>query len=436
MTKKNVFSSDAGLRRIKAPSDGRVVYRDTNMPGLTVNVSFSGVMVWYGIVKNHQGKTERQKLGNYLAGSEDGVSLERARLIVESARHRARAGFPPWEEFRGDGDNTFMAVRERFLKQYVRRNLKPNTQKAYQLALESADLVGWESRKVTELARKDVLAVLDGIADRGALVQANRMLAYLKKFFNWCAEKDVIRDGQSLPTDRVKPPLKKEKPRDRVLTEDEIRLVWAAAGELNSPFADVIRLMLLTGQRKQEIAGMRWADLDISAGLWTQRENKASRGHVVPLTKLAKDIINAAPRLPVRNRTLVFTTTGDTPPSGFSKAKRNLDNRIKVILAERDDGGEVLFLESWQFHDLRRTVTTFMRRLSIPQHVCARILSHAEKGVTGQVYDQYDMLAEKTSALEAWGRYLESLVLGVHQTENVVPFRKAEDEGVATPSSS
>lgn len=434
MTKKHLFSTDKGVQAIKKPAAGRVTYKDALMPGLSLNVSSTGVKVWYGIVRNHQGKTERQKLGHYLGVGQDGLSLDRARQIVETARHRARAGLPPWAEFRGQSDRTFDAVRSRFFSSYVDRNLKPNTQKAYRSALCSKDLDDWAGVKVTDIARRDVHAVLDRIVERGAEVQANRVLAYLRKFFNWCAEKDILPEGHPVPTDRVKPPLKREQARDRVLSDDEIVLVWMAAGKIGYPFQQIIRLMLATGQRKQEIAGLRRREIDRAGAVWRQTENKAARIHLVPLSGLALRVLDDTPSLPIRNKTLIFSTTGATPPSGFSKAKRNLDKEIQALVAEMEDAPDGVFEEGWQFHDLRRTVTTHMRRLGVPQHVCARILNHAERGVTGMVYDQYDMLSEKAGALETWGRYLEGLLDKDQQASNVVVFKKSETEGAATRS--
>ncbi|MEM8500863.1 MAG: tyrosine-type recombinase/integrase [Pseudomonadota bacterium] len=410
-----LFGTDSEIKKLPTPKNGRTQYRDKLVPGLYLFVSSNGSRVFYGMVKEKRRmSTTKRKLGHYLT-----LSLRDARDIVERARDRAKAGLDPWVEVdssSGRSEDTFKAVRERFLRQYVSQ-LAPNTQKGYESALESDRLKRWEAMSIRDINKSDVIALIDEIFVV-APVQANRTFAYLRKFFNWCAEKDVIKENERSPMYLLKPPLKKETARHRVLGQDkknrekydttELREFWKACDSLGYPFGTCFQLMLLTGQRKTEVATLEW--VDIHEGVWAQSKNKADRQHLVPLSRQARDLLEAIPRSN-RNSELVFSTNGETPISGFGKAKRRLDG--------------LLSMQDWVIHDLRRTAATHMRRNGISLYVTERILNHAEKGVTAEVYDHYDLLPEKAEALQIWGDYLERVVGSPE--DNVIDLRAKQN---------
>ena len=159
--------------------------------------------------------------------------------------------------------------------------------------------------------------------------------------------------------------------------------------------------MITTAQRQSEVASI--GRKSIADDIWKQDENKADRPHELPLNQLSLDILSDCE---VMHPDLYFSTNGETPISGFSKAKRRLDQTIKKICEEEELD---LFSEPWRTHDLRRTATTMMRKLGVPQDVCSRILNHAQKGVTAKVYDTHDMLHEKVEAMNVWNDYLQEL---------------------------
>lgn len=414
----SIFKTDAGLQKIVPPKAGRDEYKDAAEPGLYLRVSHKGSKTFYGVVKDKRlNRTRRRKLGHYLPGA--GMSLAEARKTVEVARHRAAAMLDPWELVDDESDrskHTFSAIRKRFMKQHVSQ-LAESTQAAYQSALHSADLKDWEGRAVASLTRADLQSVIDTIYLR-APTQANRSLAYLRKFFNWCADREVLKELEPIPSARVKPPLRKEGKRKRWLRPEEIKLLWPICDRFGYPFGTCVQLLLLTGQRIGEVSALRWVDIDLSAATWTQRNNKADRIHIVPLSPQALALIAEIPRTS-HNSDYVFSTTGKSPISGFGRFKRNLD---VALLAGRQTEE---FADHWVLHDLRRTGTTLMRKqLRIPQFVCSRILNHAQAGVTGERYDMYDVLDEKTAALNAWGNYLQQLLEG--EADNVVQIASAE----------
>ena len=243
---------------------------------------------------------------------------------------------------------------------------------------------------------------------RGSPGAAKRALAYLRKFFNWCAERDII---SLAPTDRV-PRLHPEVPRDRVLSPDELRFLVVAAGEEPSVFGDLVRVLLLTGQRRGEVAGMSLSeikDLDGVEPAWEipGRRTKNGKSHLVPLSPVVRDIIRARPRIDASD--LVFTTNGTTPVSGFGRAKARIDERVN---AARATAG-LMPMAPWTLHDLRRTMVTAMNeQLGIPPHIVEAVVNHmsglAKAGVAG-VYNRALYLRERREALESWASYVGRL---------------------------
>ena len=208
-----------------------------------------------------------------------------------------------------------------------------------------------------------------------------------------------------------------ERSRDRYLTPLEIRAVWKAAEALGYPSGTLVQLLLLTGQRRDEVAGMRWDEIDGNEKLWTlgHGRTKAGRAQLVPLSDLAFDLINSCPRI----GDFVLTTRGDRPVSGFAKWKKQLDDEVFRILDEdtketktRADGARLNTLPPWRLHDLRRTVGTHMEEIGIPPHIVGSVLNHSPRGFKGvtSVYTRGELIFDRRKALTAWSRYLSLLL--------------------------
>jgi len=201
------------------------------------------------------------------------------------------------------------------------------------------------------------------------------------------------------PCSGVKPPAK-EKSRDRVLTDDELKAVWKAADELAWPFGRIVQLLILTGQRREEVAGTTWGEFNLETRVWKLPRGRVKNdaGHDVPLSVAAIELIKGLPRL--RGCDLVFSTTGESAVSGFSKAKDKLDKKADV--------------RNWRIHDLRRTVASGMARLGVNLPVIEKVLNHSSgsfAGIVG-VYQRHSFADEKRQALEAWARFVTNLVEG------------------------
>jgi integrase len=197
------------------------------------------------------------------------------------------------------------------------------------------------------------------------------------------------------PAANIRPPLK-ENARDRVLADDELVRAWHAAEAIGFPVGPAVQLLLLTGQRRDEVSHMRWQEINLDNGTWTipAERNKSGRLHVVPLSTLAISILRSVHQ---SDAFVFWGRSPDTAINGWSRAKARLD--------------ELSGVSDWRLHDLRRTAATGMARLGFDPHVVERVLNHAttNAGPLARVYQRYAYEDEKRAALEAWGAEVESL---------------------------
>lgn len=398
------LSTDAGIRSVPTPKSGREIYRIKNTPGLYLFVSKRGKTFYLRARPPGEKNPIPIQIGPY-GEAERAFTLKTAKAQAEQWREDIAGGEDPREANRKAKDNTFKGVREIFLKRGQTAQGAPwkaNTAAAYTSALKHSKLKKWEDLPVAQITHANVQSHINALEDAGKFTTARRHLAYLRTFFAWCRRKKQghIPAGSPLPTDGIELEKPRDNSRKRELTPDEVKTLWQATYQLSYPWGPFYRMLLLTGQRLNEVACMRRDD--VTEDLWTQQTNKPDRRHVVPLNSLAIAELEDMPK----HSEYYFSTRADVPISGFSKAKTKLDNKIAALLEA--SGGENI--KPWVTHDLRRTMTTRLRALKIPLHVCGRLLNHADRGVTSDHYDMYDMLEEKIQAMSVWGNYVESLV--------------------------
>jgi integrase len=291
------------------------------------------------------------------------------------------------------------------------------------------EVVGrWRGRRLSQITRAHVHEMLDEIIDRGAPIHANRVFAQLRKMSRWAVSRGIVDrspcEGMTAPSPEVR--------RERVLSEDEIRLVWQAFESIGWPFGPIGKLLLLTSGRRDEVASMEWRELDMEACTWTLPAARAKnkRQHEIPLSDAAVEIVKTLPRLEGKAG-LVFSTTGKTAVSGFSRAKSAIDATILEALKESAEAAgsaveEVKPPPRWTFHDLRRTVATNLQALGVRLEVTEAVLNHvsgSRAGIVG-VYQRHEYATEKRQALDAWARRLDGIVNGAAKS-NVVDLAKA-----------
>jgi integrase len=248
------------------------------------------------------------------------------------------------------------------------------------------------NRMLAEIGKRDVIALLDAVRGRGAPVMANRVLAAVRKFFNWCISRGLLDlspcAGVGLPT--------RERARHRVLSDEELRAVLRAAREIGHPFGSIVQMLALTGQRRDEVARLSWDQLDLEKAVWVMPPEHAKNGkpHIVHLSEPALRLIEGTPRLD----SLVFSSDGTTLFQGFSKAKSRLDRLSGVT--------------DWTLHDLRRSAVSGMARLGVAPHVADKILNHQSGTISGvvAVYQRHEFMDERKTALDTWGQFVSSLV--------------------------
>ena len=302
------------------------------------------------------------------------------------------------------------AVAAQFVERHCRKANRPRTAAETERLLRLHVLPRWRGRSVYEITRRDVLDVLDRVVDAGAPIAANRTLSAVRKMFNWCVARDIIATS---PCAGVKPPTA-ERSRDRVLSDPELRAVWIAADKLGGPFGALVELLILTGARRDEVAGMSWSEIDLDGRLWVlpRERSKNDRPHEVPLSSPAIAILAALPR--IEGAGFALTTNGASPSSGYSKGKRRVDSLLPPDMPP------------WRLHDIRRSVASGMARLGVSLPVIEKILNHTSGSFAGivSVYQRHDFADEKRAALDRWGNFVAGLVSG-QPSETVVPFRGA-----------
>ncbi len=333
-------------------------------------------------------------------------------------------------------------IAARFIERHAKRQTRrwPETDRI--LKLYVLPLLG--ERPIHAITRRDIVEMLDLIEDRkikapesgrmlGGPVMADRVLAVIRKLFNWYAAqgdhdfRPPIVKGMA----RTKP---KERARDRVLTDEELRAFWRATegNRMGDVFGAAARFMLLSAQRPGECLSLRRSDID-REGVWTLEAGryKTKRTHWVPLSKVALVLVEAQP-VP-RKGDHVFTTLGDRPFSGDAQAKKRLDTEMLTELRKpadergaKDAEERKIILPRWVLHDLRRTARSLMSRAGVRPDVAERVLGHVIGGVAG-VYDRYQYLDEKRAALEALASLVDRILAG--ETAQVVALRKSAPSG-------
>jgi integrase len=326
------------------------------------------------------------KRGRALIGTYPAISLSAARRAAIETKDAVEAGRNPTKA------TTVGAMLDKFTERYVIKDAKLRTADYVKDVIERLVKPEIGGVALNEIKRSHVVRMLDTIADTNGPVMADRTLAIVRKAFNWQASRDddfvpPIAKGMG----RTKP---KERARERVLSDEEIRAVWSVADGAGV-FGRYLKFLLLTATRRGEAAQATRAEL--REGLWTipAERMKGKAEHVVPLPPATRDLIADT------SGDFLFTTDGTTPISGFSKFKRAFDRQV-----EAREGKP---LPNWTLHDLRRTARSLLSRAGVSADIAERCLAHVIPGVRG-VYDRYEYLEEKRQAFEALAAQIDRIV--------------------------
>ncbi len=390
--------------------------------GLKVTPTGSKSYLFQYRLGGRAGRTRRFTIGRH--GS---LTPDAARRVADDLVSLVAKGIDPQQHKQDKSRRAIELAFRDYAGRFVEDCLKVRWKASYRdgealLTRYAIPVLG--SKPLPDIDRSDIRAVLHPV--RRKVATCRNLFAVLRRLFRWAVSEGDIPISPILGMEPPPMPTK----RDRVLGDADVRIAWNATREQGYPFGPLFRLLLITGQRLEEVSGMRWSELDRDTCMWSLPADRAKNGNPsqVPLSPLATiELIGLAKRMGRTDgwprRGLVFTTTGETSVSGHSRAKSRLDTAMAKIAAEQD---EPFAIAKWRLHDLRRTLATGMQRLGVRFEVTESILNHvsgSKSGVAG-VYQLHDWGPEKVRALVAWSDHIALLLVDGDNT-NVVRLASA-----------
>lgn len=400
------------IKELPVPAKGNCIayFAGATIQGATAPRGF-GVRITAGgaraFVLNYRlrGREYRYTIGAW----PDWSALKAVRAARELRQRVDRGENPLDDRAPSPETKSVSTVLDDFIARYVRNKDRP---------LRSADHIESAFTRLVkprigrvgiyDLRRSHVAEMLDRIEDDAGPVMADRTRAYLRKALSWHAERDDQFNLTAIFV-RVKPRANpKERARTRVLSDEEIRIIWPALGKAGA-FGALVKTLLLTGQRRDEVARMTYAEIG-QDGIWTipAERYKTKRPNHVPLSKAAFDVVRAQPK--VDGCDYVFGSRAETPFSGFAKSKAALDKAVhEARQGQAENPAEIEALPNWTLHDLRRTAKTLMVRAGVRPDISERVLGHVIAGVEG-TYDRHSYADEKRDALEKLATIIEHIL--------------------------
>lgn len=410
--------TQVAVERARPPEQGRVEIWDTTLPGFGLRIAAprqgQEARKSWQVMYRVKGRLVRETIGTTATIPDVGDARDLARLSMQTAQK----GVNPVAERRRSEEqdqreearqrDTLSAAIDRYLDRYAVKRMRPDYFKETKRTLDRDVKPALGSRPIREITRRDVRELLEAVVDRGSPSHANHVLAYTRAMLNWAVSNDLIEtnpcDGLKMPAPLVE--------RDRALDDDEIRVFWRGCDAIGWPFGPLFKLLLLTGQRRDELAQATRAELDLDKALWTlpRERTKNDKAHVVHLSPLALEILRSLPT--IGDKGYLFTTNGERPVSGFGRARE----RLAVAMGEG--------IAPFTLHDLRRSAATGMAGTGIAPHVIDRALNHVGAAITGvaRIYNRAEYLPERKAALETWAAHVQRLLQPPE--ENVIALRR------------
>ncbi len=399
------------------PQDRDVFVWDTEVHGFGLKVTPGGRKVY--ILQYRMGgrghPTRRYTIGNH-----GGLTPDQARDISKKLRGQIAGGKDPIEiekderrkeaEARADQTQTFGKLAEQYIEKEC-PNLARGSDVESVIRRQIIPALG--SMPCAQIRMRDALPLIDDLLASGKPAAAHKLREIIRRLGHYLVEQDIGIDVSPFArrTSRIS-----KVERDRKLRDDEIAALWKACETVGYPFGPLVELLILTGQRRNEVGGMIRGEVDLGKAEWIIPANRSKndKPHLVPLSDPALAVMKA---LPGFDGPHLFTTTdGQRPVSGFSKAKRRLDS----VIAEQQDGADI---DPWRLHDLRRTCRSSMAALGVPEIVSEKVLNH-QPDKLARTYNVHEYRDEKRNALERWARHVTGIVRPV--AGKVVELRSIE----------
>ena len=416
MKKKLTLTAVYSLRKEAEATRRRIYVYDTDQPKFGAAFHPSGAVTYF-VQYRLRGAGRKGSSKRMTIGSGRDLSPERARALASESIGLVLRGVDVVLQLKEERLKLKEATLKEITEQYFKLEAKPSRHWIDTRALfEHYVFPALGAKPISTVSRQQIRALLDNVRKNGASVERKLFVA-LRPFFQWAVERGVPEHNPLLGI-KPPPPLPA---RTRYLSPDEIKALWLATEEESWPFQQIYRLFLLTGQRREEVAGMRWEELDLKNALWNlpaigdvkvtkkRKEQEYQTGrtknreaHIVNLSRQALAVIDTIPRA---EGGFCFSTTGYSSPSGFGKVKARIDARIASLLGKAPT--------PWVNHDLRRTIATLSADLlGVEADIIERILNHkstTRSGLKG-VYQRQERLDLRAQAFSTWGDYVENLV--------------------------
>jgi integrase len=375
-----------------------VTYFDSDIGGFGIRVRQGGSRSWV-FQYDFAGKTKRITLGKVSA-----IDPAKARAIASELHAKVRLGQDPAAvkaENQARAAETFGAAVRPYL-QWQRARVRPSTLRHLERHL-LVNLAPLHSLPINKVDRRAIAAQLARMAS--SPVQANRTRSTLTSFLNWAMREGLIDSNPALATNKYP-----ERPRERVLSNAELRALWNALPGNGDDYTDIIKILVLTGAREREISDLAVAEIDFAKGVieLPAYRVKNRRKHIIPMSDAVRTILESREQ---NGRNFVFGRSKTRGFSGWSKCKERLDEAIKI--------------PSWTIHDLRRVVSTGMNEIGIEPHIVEAILGHVS-GSRGGIAGRYNFAlyeSQKATALQRWAEHVAAIVEG--RDSNVTPMRRA-----------
>jgi integrase len=388
---KSMKFTDSKIKGFKIGEKRRIEFEDS---GLGLRIFPSGVKTFIFMFRIN-GKQKLWTIGKYPM-----VRLAEARSIMAQGVEQIHLGIDPAQKKKEQrvaykAAHSVADLVDEYIEKHAKAKKKSWQEDERILNREVVSI--WGNRKANEIKRRDIVLLLDEIVDRGSPVTANRTLAAVRKMFNFAISRSIL---DTSPCVQIEKPAK-EKPRERVLDEKEIKIFWKNLdkADMTTGIKWALKLLLITGQRRVEVSTAEWSEVDLTGGWWTIPGEKTKNGmlHRVPLTTTALTVLNQIMGISGESDFLFPAPNKNKPITerSVSRAVRNNEAVFK--------------LDHFTPHDLRRTAYTFMKQLRIHGDIVSKVFNHIEKGVRG-VYDKHTYDEEKQGAMRKWNRKLESIV--------------------------
>ena len=402
--------TDAKIKALK-PKSVRYEVWEEGRKGFGIRVSPIGRKSWvfmYWV----EGLQKRMTFGVYPA-----MPLVEAHTALANAREILAKGGDPGDQLsKAKSEHRRSPTVSQLMDEYIEKWAKPRKrtweEDARMLSKDVIPFLG--RRKAKDIKRRDIILLIDEIVDRGSPIAANRTLRIIRKMFSFAVKRGVL---DASPCIEIDAPAK-ENQRERVLTEEEIKRFWLGldSAKMSDGTKLALKLLLVTAQRKGEVAQAEWSEIDLKSGWWTipKEKSKNVRIHRVPVSKMASDIFKQAKELSGDSRWVFPSIKGRSiTPRSISRAVRNNSKKKSHGSPKHTPPyGDFFNIDHFTPHDLRRTATSMMTSLKIAEMDVSKVLNHTIQTVTSKHYNLYSYDNEKQSALRKWSRRLEAITSG------------------------